>query len=67
MAERTPKSSRRSEVERQELIAELWRLRRDGVNVDRQEAVLRTLREQFELGWPRAVSSRRRSNGIHVG
>lgn len=45
---------RRSEAERQELIAELRRLRAAGLNVDRQEAILMTLRTQFELGWPRS-------------
>lgn len=60
----------RSEVERQELIAELLRLRRDGVNVDRQEAIMMTLRAQWEFGWPKDISRYRRvaqetsSNGV---
>lgn len=58
----------RSEVERQELISELRRLRVVGVNVDRQEAIVKTLREQFELGWPDMPSSlayrRKSSNGM---
>lgn len=59
---------KRPEFERQELIAELRRLRAEGVNVDRQEAILATLRGQFELGWPwpAAKVPRRRSsaNGV---
>lgn len=56
----------RPEVERQELIAELRRLRGEGLNVDRQEAILATLREQFELGWPGAKMTKRRGsdNGV---
>lgn len=42
----------RSEFERQLLIAELRRLRREGVNVDRQEAIVTELRGGWELGWP---------------
>lgn len=59
---------KRPEVERQELIAELRRLRNDGLNVDRQEAILATLRGQFELGWPEAKVPRRRSseNGVQA-
>ncbi len=60
----------RSEGERQALISELRRLRAAGVNVDRQEAILSTLREQFELGWPEKMPQHRRreyaarSNGV---
>lgn len=53
---------RRPESERQELIAELRRLQREGVNVDRQDVILATLRGQFEFGWPEATTVRRRSS-----
>lgn len=55
----------RMEVERQALIAELRRLRADGVNVDRQEVILAELRETFEHGWPPVATARqsRRQNG----
>ena len=43
---------RRPECERQRLIGEYRRLRADGVNVDRQEAVLAELRRDWEFGWP---------------
>lgn len=42
----------RPEIERQELIRELQRLRRAGLNVDRQEAIVSELRLGWELGWP---------------
>lgn len=42
----------RTEVERQELIGDLLRLRAAGLNVDRQERILFELRVEFELGWP---------------
>lgn len=57
---------KRPENERQELISELLRLRRDGLNVDRQDAILATLRGQFELGWPAAQVARRRSSASSV-
>lgn len=43
---------RRTETERQTLIAELRRLRAAGVNVERQGAIAVELRDTFELGWP---------------
>lgn len=49
---RALKKSERPEVERQLLILELRRLRRQGVNLDRQEAIVAELRRDWELGWP---------------
>lgn len=46
------RKSPRSEFERQLLIAELRRLRREGVSLDRQEAIVSELRSGWELGWP---------------
>lgn len=46
------RTRQRPEVERQLLILELRRLRRQGVNVDRQEAIVSELRRDWELGWP---------------
>lgn len=40
------------ETERQGLIRELLQLRRDGVNVDRQDVIERSLRKNWVLGWP---------------
>lgn len=59
MTRRVFQGPKRTEAERQLLIAELRRLRSNGVNVDRQEAILLTLRTQFELGWPEAPARRR--------
>lgn len=42
----------RTEAERQGLIAELRRLRRSGLNVDRQEVIVAELQSGWELGWP---------------
>jgi hypothetical protein len=57
---------RRSESERQWLIAELLELRYEGRNIDRQEAIMLTLRSGWELGWPeprRRVINAYRSEG----
>lgn len=59
-------ASRRSELERQALIAELRRLRADGVNVDRQDVIEEELRRDFELGWPRRRAVRVHANGVSV-
>lgn len=51
---------KRPESERQGLIAELRRLRKACVNVDRQDAIELTLRTEFELGWPERLAPHRR-------
>lgn len=47
-------AKRRTERDRQGLIAELARLRAVGVGEARQQNIVRQLRTDFELGWPGA-------------
>lgn len=52
------------ECERQALIRELYQLRREGVNVERQDVIERSLRRNWKLGWPPVLAMMGR--GAHL-